>query len=71
MLSREINHSETVAKEAEIEKLSASIKQLEIVISQNKLNLEKCKTENNRASAPNPDNVDNLDILRFCISKRI
>lgn len=47
MLSREINHSETVAKEAEIEKLSASIKQLEIVISQNKLNLEKCKTENN------------------------
>ncbi len=47
MLSQEINHSETVAKEAEIEKLSASIKQLEIVISQNKLNLEKCKTENN------------------------
>ncbi len=47
MLSREINQSETVAKEAEIEKLSASIKQLEIVISQNKLNLEKCKTENN------------------------
>jgi SMC interacting uncharacterized protein involved in chromosome segregation len=47
LLSREINHSETVAKEAEIEKLSASIKQLEIVISQNKLNLEKCKTENN------------------------
>ena len=47
MLSRQINHSETVAKEAEIEKLSASIKQLEIVISQNKLNLEKCKTENN------------------------
>jgi hypothetical protein len=47
LLSQEINHSETVAKEAEIEKLSASIKQLEIVISQNKLNLEKCKTENN------------------------
>jgi SMC interacting uncharacterized protein involved in chromosome segregation len=47
LLSRQINHSETVAKEAEIEKLSASIKQLEIVISQNKLNLEKCKTENN------------------------
>jgi hypothetical protein len=47
LLSREINQSETVAKEAEIEKLSASIKQLEIVISQNKLNLEKCKTENN------------------------
>jgi hypothetical protein len=38
LLSREINHSET---------LSASNKQLEIVISQNKSNLEKCKTENN------------------------
>ena len=37
---------ETSEKEAEIETLSASIKQLEMVISQNKLNMEKFKREN-------------------------
>ena len=37
---------ETSEKEAEIEKLSASLKQFEMVISQNKLNLEKFTTEN-------------------------
>ena len=37
---------ETSEKEAEIETLSAYIKQLEMVISQNKLNMEKFKREN-------------------------
>ena len=37
---------ETSEKEAEIEKLSASIKQFEMVIRQNKLNLETFTTEN-------------------------